>query len=62
MFAKLVGKVKTVGQHDVGSLDMFLLSDSDSDDDALGEAPDTKSHSMSNTTINTIPETSPSPP
>ena len=34
MFAKLVGKVKTVGQHDVGSLDMFLLSDSDSDDDA----------------------------
>ena len=34
MFAKLVGKVKTVGQHDVGSLDMFLLSDSDSDDEA----------------------------
>ena len=36
MFAKLVGKVKTVGQHDVGSLDMFLLSDSDSDDEAGG--------------------------
>ena len=32
MFAKLIGKIKPVGRQDVGSLDMFLLSDSDEDD------------------------------